>query len=498
MNKENKELTLDYLQNIDLDKLHIKDRIKIQTLTKELKLRKFNYPLLDFVPQPHQKEVLDAIGKRTVGRGSSPSYKYIMFIWWNGSGKTISSCYIDILLALGKEGCEKYKLPYIGESKQTLVVTKTSDSVKTNLEPYFLWTNSLDDDIKIPKAEIEKVKRDGSTQTLKEITLKNGNKIMFRTYDAGQARLEGSNPNFIHLDELPERSDIFIELLRWTRGRNTQMLLSFTPTKFNTAVHDYFYWQWSENVKDKTFIREVDSLENKFADHTWLEGLSAEEQKIRRYWMFIPPTWLVYNEFNRLNNLIKYISPRELGEGTKYYWALDFGVNHPMAFLLIAVDNDWHIYIFDMIYQKNMWLWDLSSTIKGMLVEHNISLEYIVADTADARARLELRENHWIDTVAADKWSKGENNLSNRRAWIFKINELFKNDMLLVSDRCMSLIKELEVHAYKGNGSEEVVKTNDDALDALRYFIFWYKPEKAVATYKRRIRKLNKKQTNRY
>jgi len=42
------------------------------------------------------------------------------------------------------------------------------------------------------------------------------------------------------------------------------------------------------------------------------------------------------------------------------------------------------------------------------------------------------------------------------------------------------------------------VKTNDDALDALRYFIFWYKPEKAVATYKRRIRKLNKKQTNRY
>jgi len=483
------------LQNIDLETLHVKERVKIQVLIKELKERKFYYPLLDFKPQLHQEEVLNAVWLR---KDWLPTYKYIMFIWWNGSGKTISSCYIDILLALGKEGCEKYSLPYIGESKQTLVVTKTSDSVKTNLEPYFLWTDSLGDDIKIPPSEIKKVKRDGSTQTLKEITLKNGNKIMFRTYDAWQARLEGSNPDFIHLDELPERSDIFVELLRWTRGQNTQMLLSFTPTKFNPAVHDYFYWQASDNVKSKTFIREVDSLENKFADHTWLEGLSEEEQKIRRYWMFIPPTWLVYNEFNRNNNLVDYISPRDLGAWTKYYGALDFGVNHPMAFLVIAVDADWHIYVFDMIYQKNMTLWELSSTVKSIISEHWISLEYIVADTADARARLELKENHWMDTVPADKWSKGENNLSNRRAWIFKINELFKNAMLMISDRCMDLIKELEVHAYKWNGSEEVIKTNDDALDALRYFIFSYKPQRESVKLKRRLKKINKKEINRY
>ena len=113
---------------------------------------------------------------------------------------------------------------------------------------------------------------------------------MFRTYDAGQARLEGSSPDFVHLDELPEKPEIFIELLRGTRKVNSQMLLSFTPTKFNPAVHDYFYGQESTAVSDKTFIREVDSLENTHADHTWLEGLSEEERKIRRYGMFIPPT----------------------------------------------------------------------------------------------------------------------------------------------------------------------------------------------------------------
>jgi hypothetical protein len=61
MSKENK-LSLEALQNIDLEKVHIKDRLKIQKLIKELKERKFNYPILDFKTQKHQKEVLEAVG----------------------------------------------------------------------------------------------------------------------------------------------------------------------------------------------------------------------------------------------------------------------------------------------------------------------------------------------------------------------------------------------------------------------------------------------------
>ena len=491
---------LEQLESVDLEKLSLEERLKLQKLIAELTKRKKEFPLVDFVALPHQKEIADAVWERKPNSGI-PKYKYIMFIWWNGSWKTISSVRIDILLALWREGCAKYNLPFIWEARQILVVTKTSDSIKTNLEPYFLWTDSVKDPIKIPKAEIDKIKRDGSTQTLKEITLKNWCKIMFRTYDAWQARLEGSSPDFIHLDELPERSDIFIELLRGTRKINSQMLLSFTPTKFNPAVHDYFYWQESEKVKDKTFIRQVDSLENTFnTDHDWLEWLSEEEQKIRRYGMFIPPTWLVYNEFLRKNNLVEYISPRELWAWVKYYWALDFWVNHPMAFLFIAVDWDGHIYVFDMIYKKNLWLKDLVKEVREKCVEHRITLEYTVADTADARARLELKEEHSFPTVSADKWSRWENNLSNRRAGIFKINWLFKSNKLIISDRCMDIVKELEVHAYKWNWSEDVVKLDDDALDALRYFIFGYKPHNELRKQKKTLRRMvaSNKNTNKY
>lgn len=470
--QESTSSIIDTLKGIDIASLTYVQRYRVQELVRELTLRKKYFPIMDYSQQPHQQEVQDAVAARQ--EDWHPKYKYIMFIWWNGSGKTLSSCYIDILIALWKD-TQKYNLPYIWEARQILVATKTSDLIKSNLEPYFLWTDGVDDIMKIPKTEIDRIRRDWATQTLKEILLKNWCRILFRTYDAWQARLEWSSSDFVHLDELPERGDIFIELLRGTRKYNAQMLLSFTPTKFNSAVHDYFYSQNSQEVMERTFIRQADSYENKIGvNHLWLEWLSEEERKIRRFWMFVPPTGLVYNEFNRGKNMIPYINPKMLWD-VKYYWALDFGVNHPMAFLFIGVDWDWHIYVFDMIYQTKMMLWDLAKAVRLKSAEYWINLEYIVADTADARSRLELKTLHWLNTIPADKFSKWENNLSNRRAWIFKINELLKNRKLLISDKCRPLIKEFETHAYKWNWSEDVIKTDDDALDALRYFIFWYR-----------------------
>ena len=61
---KNKKLSLSDLLKVDLDSLHINDRIKVQELIKELKVRKLNYPILDFTPQPHQEEVLNAVKRR--------------------------------------------------------------------------------------------------------------------------------------------------------------------------------------------------------------------------------------------------------------------------------------------------------------------------------------------------------------------------------------------------------------------------------------------------
>lgn len=486
-------ITIEDLENIDTDKLNPEEIKKLNDLLKELRVRKKLFPLLDFKTQSFQQELVDAIS--SYYKDGSPLYKYLLFIWWNRSWKTLISCYIDILLALWKELCTKYNLPYIWESKQTLVVTKTSSNIIDNLEPYFIWRGWYDDVIKIPPEAISKVQRDNSTKALKVIELINGNKIIFRTYDAWQARLEWSSPTFLHLDELPEREDIFIELLRATWTKNTKMLMSFTPTKFNPAVFDFFYWQKNEDIKRQTFIKEVDATLNKYWDHDWLEGLSPEMYKIRRFGMFIPPAWLVYNEFRRDRNLIPELEKKFIQEWTVTCW-LDFGTKHPMSMTFLLDDWDGHYIVFDEIHESKMLLSDLKIAIQEKERKRWINIEYIVSDSAWAREALELKAI-WVYTQSADKYSKGENNMSNRRTWILKINWMLAHSSLYVTENCKGLVRELETHAYKWNGSEDVIKENDDLCDSLRYNIFSLKPKSIVKQKTKNINRIQNKYSKR-
>ena len=90
-------------------------------------------------------------------------------------------------------------------------------------------------------------------------------------------------------------------------------------------------------------------------------------------------------------------------------------MKHPTAFAFIAVDDDENVYVFDLIYESNLLIKDLARKIREIKNKHGIDFEYIVADSAAARERTELKE-YGVNTMPADKWSKGENAMSNRRA----------------------------------------------------------------------------------
>ena len=67
--------------------------------------------------------------------------------------------------------------------------------------------------------------------------------------------------------------------------------------------------------------------------------------------------------------------------------------------------------------------------------------------------------------------------MSNRRAGILMINDMFHNWKLVISSNCVKIIRELETHYYKEWSKQdwEVNKENDDLLDALRYIIYMIK-----------------------
>jgi hypothetical protein len=59
---------------------------------------------------------------------------------------------------------------------------------------------------------------------LKEIRLKNGTSISFRTVEQGQGRLVGSNPDLLVIDEPIDNDEVFFELLARLRSPTAQLL----------------------------------------------------------------------------------------------------------------------------------------------------------------------------------------------------------------------------------------------------------------------------------
>lgn len=481
------------INEANFDNLTIEQRLKVEEIIKELKLRKKEYPILDFVLLPHQQKIINALAKRN--DDWTPYYKYVIMMWGNWAWKTIVWWYAMICKMLWKDG-KKYWLPFLGSSPKNKVVTSTGTQIIENIEPYILWGSDDGDLLKIPSEEIVgKPLRE--KQVLKSFKIKNWAKLSTWTYDQWMTRLQGWTPSFLWLDEIPERWKDFDELTKRTRDKNGQFLITFTPTNYNKKIYDWIHTQPTDEEVElygqgRRYFIQVDALLNTKANHSHMIWKSDDDLQIIRFGKFIPPTWLVYKWFNRADNVIPHISPKKLWSRVRFYWAVDFGVKHPTAFLFIAVDNDWHIYIFDMIYETGITMKNLHKKIEEKKTKYWIQLEYIIADSAGARERLELKEA-WTKTRPANK-KKKEGVMSNRRGWIMKINQMLTLWKIIVSDKCEKLIEEFETHHYLESWEDWAVKkTDDDALDALRYFIFSYTEHSEKKEQKKNRRKIARK-----
>lgn len=440
-------------------------KLELIRLLEILDNRKKYYSILETQLQPHQFQVIwDFLEKWVYDWKTLPKNKFILFQGWNGAGKTALLMYVTVLLALWTTW-KKYWLPYIWSKKNIRLVTKSSANVTWTFQPYLLWDYSK---FRIPPDEVVKVRNDN--WVIKEIHLANKCVIHIKTYDQGRERVQWGNPDFVWVDEEPIDKWVWDELMLRVRENQSQMLISMTPLSWLTPIYSFFY-EWADmwkNERRKKYL--VSSLENKHADHSWVLLLDEETQKMRLYGQFVPPTWLVYKSFIRKKHMIEHINPEELWDWVRYYCWIDFWVNHPTWFVIMAVDLDWHIYIFDGFKWKELSLDEMASMIKEKTRKYNI--EYIIWDTAAKRERFELWKL-WVKILPADKFSKWENNQSNRNSWITKVNTLFKNNKLFISENMKDLVDELEKHAYKEwNRNWDVIKENDDLLDAVRYCIF--------------------------
>ena len=438
---------------------------ELKELFSQLEYRKQNYWICDsrLDKIPAQKEVLETMLER-LKVPEKDRVQYMLYFWGNGAWKTFLGAYITVCLMLGHEG-KKYWLPYLGSKKEIWIGTESGSNVQSVIEPYLLGEGSS---TRIPPEEIDWIPHKDN-KILKSFKLKNGAQVYIKTYEQGYEKFQGWNPDWIWLDEETKDAMIWTELQVRVRRQDCEMLVTMTPLNGLTRIHDFFMKSEDLELRSKTRVWRVSSLDNPFTSKLWTKGLTPDEYRLRVLGSFEAPTGLVYNRFNVGMNVIPHISPDDLPD-PKFYRTIDFGTSHPTAVLFVAKDSDDNYYVFDEIKRSNTLLFDIAREIKAKSSWYDF--EFFIRDSAAKREGLELK-HLWIDTIPADKYSKWEDGMSNRRAGILLINQLFYNNKLFISDRCKWLIEELQIHYYKdGNKDGEVIKENDDLLDALRYLIF--------------------------
>jgi PBSX family phage terminase large subunit len=372
----------------------------------------------------------------------------------NKSGKTHCGAKFIVQAALG-ERAERYGLEVLYR------------------EPIDIWVGSVDYRIQresaqreveyfLPQAEIKKpyMLQNG---ILDRVELVNGSTIGFKTYEQGRKAWQGPKRHIVWFDEEPPE-DIVKEGMSRLISKNAKLIFTMTPLLGQTFVHKKFIEEQADYrgyVYGSTYENRAHLTEEYLRS---LEDLGEDDKAMRLHGQFLRLEGLVFKEFNRRDNLIPHIEPdRNL---YTFIAAWDFGADHPTAFLIAGIDAYDNIYIFREYKESNNTIEEHARAFK--IAKGGLTLTRVFGDPSAKQWMKEMRSFREKELRVHITPA-----INDRSSGISLINSLFKQRKLFISENCPQLLYELEHHRYKpkkiGQRDADVIKTDDDLCDALRY-----------------------------
>lgn len=299
--------------------------------------------------------------------------------------------------------------------------------------------------------------------------------IGFKSCDQGREKFQGASLDFVWFDEEPPE-DIYLECRMRVLDRKGDIFGTMTPLKGLTFVHGeiflnrtgdpeiwYEFMEWSDNPY---LDREEIGLLERTMDERTLQS--------RRYGRFASAEGLVYPEFDERVHVIEpFTVPKEWQDNI----SIDPGLNNPLSAHWYAVDHDDNVYVVFEHYEA------------GRDVEYHAAKIKEICERLDWKRDSRGRVNALIDSAAKQR----------TLASVKSVAELFYERGILVNpdvdkdlftgiarvkgylrqgnglpniyifNTCVRLIGELKGY-YWGSG-DVPRKTNDHALDEMRYYL---------------------------
>ena len=169
---------------------------------------------------------------------------------------------------------------------------------------------------------------------------------------------------------------------------------------------------------------------------------------------------LVYKDFSRETHVINDL-PRNF-ELVLRLGGVDWGHTHPCAVITVLKDYSGDYYVTDEFFETGK----TEEEIVDVVVSLGFSKVYPDPENASGIESLKRRK---VNVRQVNK------NRGSVVSGISKVQELLKQGRLKVLSNCTNLIEEFESYSYPeekdGHLTENPLKENDDALDALRYVL---------------------------
>lgn len=298
------------------------------------------------------------------------------------------------------------------------------------------------------------------------INLPNGAVFLFKGMDDPEKIKSIKGLSDVVMEEASEfNQDDFTQLtlrLREPKHKQRQLFCMFNPvSKLN-----WTYKQWFdpdvEVDTNRVAIHQSTYKDNHFLDEDNIKTIENLKQTNPAYYKiytlgeFATLDKLVFPEFEK-----RRLSVRKLSNLPSYF-GLDFGyTNDETAFMHVKVDEDRHIiYVMEEYAKHGM----LNSDISRMIKQMGYSKEVITADAAEPKSIAEIKRDG-IYRIRPAK--KGKDSIIQGISFMQQYH-------LVVDDRCVKTIEELENYTYKkdrqtGEYTNEPVDAYNHEIDAIRY-----------------------------
>lgn len=315
-------------------------------------------------------------------------------------------------------------------------------------------------------------------------------KIGFKSCDQGRERFQGTSLDFVWFDEEPPK-DIYDECRMRVFDKCGDVFGTMTPLKGLTWVYDEIelndkndpqvwceYMEWSDNpYLDKEEIKAMTS------------SVSEQDQLSRRYGKFTVGEGLVYPEFDQS---VHVIDPFDVPKEWQANISIDPGLTNPTSCHFYAVDFDGNIYVVAEHFEA------------GQSVDHHVKKIFEIADEIGWKRDAKGRLSALIDSAANQRTLASQKSVAelfcekgilvntnvNKDLYsgIQRIKSLFEQrpPKIYIFKNCVNLIRELK--SYWWGDNDRPKKTDDHALDELRYFVMTQpRPTKPIPPPKSQI-----------